>query len=101
VQHVSTYADQRILAFCAFCGGETGTRDHCPSRVLLDEPLPSNLPVVPACAACNSSFSGDEEYVACLISCVVAGSTDPEAMSRPNDICFVVHEYLACKVRWK
>ncbi len=76
------YGDERTLAFCAFCGGETGTRDHCPSRVFLDKPYPEQLPVVPACSACNAGFSSDEEYFACLLSCVVAGTTDPEAMPR-------------------
>lgn len=77
-----SYADSRHLAFCAFCGGDTGTRDHCPSRVFLDEPYPEDLPVVPACLECNSGFSVDEEYLACLVSCVVAGSTDPAALDR-------------------
>lgn len=79
-----TYGDKRQLAFCAFCGGKTGTRDHCPSRVLLDEPYPENLPVVPACADCNSRFSADEVYLACLIACVVAGSTEPSKIVRPK-----------------
>src|SRR5690348_7164381 len=82
MRQVPNYGDKRVLAFCTFCGGETGTRDHCPSRVLLDEPFPANLPVVPACAACNTSFSADEEYLACLISSVLAGSTDPDAAPR-------------------
>lgn len=82
MKQLSTYGDERQLAFCAFCGGETGTRDHCPSRVLLDEPYPENLSVVPACSDCNASFSDDEEYLACLISCVMVGSTDPSAMPR-------------------
>jgi len=82
VSYIPTYGDERQLSFCAFCGGETGTRDHCPSRVLLDEPYPENLPVVPACSTCNTSFSSDEEYLACLVSCVVAGSTNPAAMPR-------------------
>ncbi len=81
---VPFYGDNRQLAFCAFCGGSTGTRDHCPSRVLLDEPYPDNLPVVPACPACNSRFSADEQYLACLISCVLAGSTDPDLIARPK-----------------
>jgi hypothetical protein len=76
------YGDERNLAFCAFCGGDTGTRDHCPSRVLLDEPYPENLPVVPACSACNTRFSPDEQYLACLISCVLAGSTDLARITR-------------------
>lgn len=82
MKQLRSYGDERILAFCAFCGGGTGTRDHCPSRVFLDEPYPENLPVVPACSTCNSSFSTDEEYLACLISCVIAGSTDPDKLPR-------------------
>jgi hypothetical protein len=84
MRQIPRYGDQRTLSYCAFCGGETGTRDHCPSKVFLDEPYPKNLPVVPACRACNSSFSADEEYVACLVSCVLAGSTDPELLPRPK-----------------
>jgi hypothetical protein len=79
-----SYGDERQLAFCAFCGGTTETRDHCPSRVFLDEPYPENLPVVPACSGCNARFSLDEQYLACLISCVLAGSTDPAKILRPK-----------------
>ncbi len=82
MKQLPSYGDKRTLAFCAFCGGGTGTRDHCPSRVFLDEPYPQNLPVIPACSICNSSFSADEEYVACLISCIIAGSTDPDTLLR-------------------
>lgn len=82
MEQLSNFGDQRTLKYCAFCGGETGTRDHCPSRVFLDQPFPENLPVVPACVGCNSSFSIDEEYLACLISCVLAGSTDPNKIDR-------------------
>lgn len=82
MEQVRSYGDERVLAFCAFCGGETGTKDHCPSKVFLDEPLPANMPVVPACFKCNNGFSVDEEYLACLISCVVAGSSDPERVDR-------------------
>ncbi len=82
MQQLRSYGDDRTLYFCAFCGGETGTRDHCPSRVFLDEPYPENLPVVPACLVCNQGFSEDEEYLACLVSCVIAGSTEPSSMPR-------------------
>lgn len=82
MKHLSSYGDERTLAFCAFCGGETGTRDHCPSRVFLDEPLPENLPVVSACGSCNGGFSANEEYLACLLSCVIAGSTEPDKQPR-------------------
>ncbi|ERL51945.1 hypothetical protein [Halomonas huangheensis] len=82
MDQISNFGDLRTLKYCAFCGGETGTRDHCPSRVFLDQPFPENLPVVPACVECNSSFSKDEEYLACLISCVLAGTTDPDRVGR-------------------
>jgi len=82
MKNMHSYGDERTLAFCAFCGGETGTRDHCPSRIFLDEPYPENLPVVPACSTCNSTFSADEEYLACLVSCVTVGSTDPATLPR-------------------
>jgi len=81
---LQTYGDERVMLYCAFCGGETGTRDHCPSKAFLDRPYPEDLPVVPACHQCNATFSTDEEYLACLLSCVLAGSTDPDIVSRPS-----------------
>lgn len=48
----------------------------------MDPPLPSYLPVVAACNDCNSGFSLDEEYLACLIECVLAGSTNPDLVRR-------------------
>jgi len=77
-----TFADERLLVGCIYCCGATDTRDHVPSRVFLDEPYPENLPVIPACASCNGSFSLDEEYVACLIECAKTGSMD--AVRRPK-----------------
>jgi hypothetical protein len=53
-----------------------------PSKVFLDEPYPANLPVVPACAVCNCGFSPDEEYLACLIECTLAGSAEPADVPR-------------------
>ena len=81
---LQTYGDERMLLYRAFCGGDTGTRDHCPSRVFLDQPLPDDLPVVPACRQCNAKFSADEQYLACLVACVLAGSTDPQEVMRPS-----------------
>jgi hypothetical protein len=31
--------DRRLVGGCVFCGGEPGTSDHVPSKVLLDDPL--------------------------------------------------------------
>jgi hypothetical protein len=76
------FADDRLLVGCIHCLGSTETRDHVPSRILLDEPYPENLPVIPACVSCNHGFSLDEEYFACLVECAKTGSVD--AVQRPK-----------------
>lgn len=82
MEQLANYGDTRQLARCVYCGGKTETRDHVPSKVLLDEPYPSNLPRVPACRHCNESFSMDEEYIACLIECVLIGSANVDHIER-------------------
>lgn len=76
------FSDERLASSCVYCGGSAETRDHVPSRFLLDDPLPGNLPVVEACAECNQSFSLDEEYVGCLIDCALTGTAKPSAAHR-------------------
>jgi hypothetical protein len=76
------FLDERFAGVCVYCGGAETTADHVPSRVLLDEPYPDNLPVVRACDACNNRFSLDEPYVACLIECALCGSVDPGSVCR-------------------
>lgn len=82
MEQLRDYADERLLLGCIYCGAQDNTREHVPSRVLLDKPYPENLPVVGACHPCNNGFSKDEEYVACLIESVIAGSTEPEKIRR-------------------
>jgi hypothetical protein len=84
VEQLTPFSDERLLSGCVLCGGQTESRDHVPSRVLLDEPYPENLPVVPACEVCNGGASLDEEYFACLIECTLAGSADPSSVRRDN-----------------
>jgi hypothetical protein len=84
MEQLRNYGDQRNEGWCVYCGGSDETRDHVPSRILLDEPYPANLPVAPACRRCNAGISLDEEYVACLLECVRAGGTEPEHLSRPK-----------------
>ena len=79
-RHLSV--DSRLTGACVYCGGQPDTRDHVPSRVFLDDPLPDDLPVVEACEWCNHGFSLDEEYVACLLECVLCGTTDTESLRR-------------------
>ena len=76
MEHLNSYADDRLVVGCIYCHGDTDTREHVPSRILLDEPYPKNLPVLPACARCNQGFSLDEEYFACLIECARNGGID-------------------------
>ncbi len=82
MEQLTSYADDRLVASCIYCGAGIETRDHCPSHILLDQPYPEYLPVVPSCASCNRGFSLDEEYFACLVECVKAGSI--EAVQRPK-----------------
>lgn len=85
MRQIHDFADDRSKEFCIHCGARSPeTRDHAPSKVFLDEPLPANLPVVYACAACNSGFSRDEQYLACLIECIKCGHADPNHVVRPK-----------------
>lgn len=47
---------------CLYCKGDACTKDHVPSKNLLEKPYPSNLLTIPSCEKCNKSFSLDEEY---------------------------------------
>lgn len=78
------YADARLVSGCIYCGDPEATREHAPSKVLLDSPYPENLPVVAACRPCNNGFSSDEEYLACLIESVIAGTTKLDKIERPS-----------------
>lgn len=82
MEQIRNLGDDRQTGFCCYCGGSTETRDHVPSKAFLDEPYPSNLPVVFACKSCNNGFSLDEEYLSCFLECVACGTTDPSSMKR-------------------
>lgn len=82
MRQVKTFSDERLNGMCSYCGDLPDTGDHVPSKILLDEPFPENLPKVPCCNKCNQSFSLDEEYIACLIECVIQGSTDIDKLKR-------------------
>lgn len=84
MDQLKNLADERLIVGCIYCGEAEETREHVPSRVFLDAPLPENLPVVGACRKCNNDFSLDEAYLACLIEAVIAGTADPERIRRPG-----------------
>lgn len=76
------FIDERLKGKCIYCGAPPKTVEHVPSRVFLDNPLPENLPVVEACQKCNAGFSYDEEYLACLLECVMVGTTEAREITR-------------------
>ena len=84
MDQLTDFADDRLIRGCIYCGGTAETRDHVPSRCLLEKPYPTNLPVVGCCDTCNQSFSLDEEYLVCLVESVLCGSTDPDDIKRPS-----------------
>jgi hypothetical protein len=60
------------------------TKEHLPTKFLLGDPLPDNLYKVRACRTCNSGFSADEQYLACLIDVALVGSVSDSARLRPK-----------------
>ncbi|MBT1063988.1 hypothetical protein KJY73_10410 [Bowmanella sp. Y26] len=84
MNQLECYADERLINGCIYCGARADTRDHVPSRILLESPYPENLPTVAACKACNQGFSKDEQYLVCLVESVIVGSTEPEKIKRPS-----------------
>ena len=84
MEQLENLADNRLIRGCIYCGGPADTRDHVPSKCILERPFPPNLPVVGCCDSCNQDFSQDEQYFVCLIGSVLYGSTDPEKIGRPS-----------------
>ncbi|APZ47352.1 hypothetical protein BW723_14145 [Polaribacter reichenbachii] len=84
MRHIETFSDIRLENQCAYCGKLPDTRDHVPSKILLGKPYPENLPVVPSCLKCNNGFSLDEEYFACLIECLISGTTNLKGLSNKS-----------------
>jgi len=84
MEQLRDYSDDRLVNGCIYCGGLEETREHVPSKVLLESPFPTNLPIMKSCFNCNNGFSQDEEYVACLIGCMIVGSASPDEIRSPR-----------------
>lgn len=82
MRQIKIFSDKRHNDECAYCGGVPDTRDHVPSKILLESSFPENIPVVPCCLECNRGFSLDEEYFACLIECIICGTIDIDNLKR-------------------
>jgi hypothetical protein len=83
---IEEFVDDRQRSWCIHCArplaGLETNEDHVPSKSLLVKPRPHHLPIVTICKECNTGFSLDEQYAVTFLSCVLAGSTDPE--KQPN-----------------
>src|SRR5579863_3891233 len=86
MRKIDEFVDERLKSWCIHCArslaGLDTNEDHVPSKSLLLKPRPHHLPIVVICQECNEGFSLDEQYVVTFLSCVLAGSTDPE--KQPN-----------------
>ena len=80
MKQLNDYSDFRNHGLCIHCGEGlhhgSSSRDHVPTRALLDRPYPDNLPTADVCGECNNGFSKDENYLVALIACVVSGSRE-------------------------
>ena len=76
------YSDERYRDICIYCDAclqeVKRTKDHVPSKALLEPPYPENLPVVDVCQQCNAGFSKDEQYFSAFLAAVISGSTNPD-----------------------
>lgn len=82
MEQLANLGDYRMTGFCPYCADEPTTGDHVPAKVFLDPPYPENLPKVEACLRCNNGSSLDEEYLACLIACVIGGGIEDGMIGR-------------------
>ena len=64
---------------CHFCGRLSESKDHIPSKNLLEKPYPDNLLTIPSCLDCNQSFSLDEEY---FLNVLVEVSNNPTLLAK-------------------
>lgn len=88
MQFIRPFCDERQSTWCLHCTtslSEVRTnKDHVPSKCFLKKPYPENLPTVEICAECNNGFSADENYFACVIHAVLAGSLSPDPQHHPE-----------------
>jgi hypothetical protein len=88
MQKIEEFVDERQKSWCLHCArtlaGMETNEDHVPTKSLLTKPRPHHLPIVTICKECNTGFSLDEQYAVAFLSCVLAGSTDPDKQSNAS-----------------
>lgn len=65
----------KAIRRCIYCGNPETSREHVPTRCLLEKPFPPNLITVPSCSSCNQAFSLDEEYFLTVLSQIGTASS--------------------------
>ena len=70
---------------------ERYSRDHIPTKALLNPPYPENLMDVGTCQECNSGFAKDEEYFAAFLASAFSGSTEPDPEQFPTAARSLAH----------
>ena len=82
MKQLTDSSDARSRVLCTHCGVDlhprNASKDHVPSRCLLDRPFPDNLPTVAICRSCNASFAEDEEYFFVSLAAVISGDANPD-----------------------
>ena len=86
MKKVREFVDERLKGNCIHCGEwiSDPSNDHVPSKSLLKEPYPTDIPTIKICRTCNGSFALDEEYLVAFLSAVVSGSTNPDHQVLPS-----------------
>ena len=87
MKQLKVFSDYRLQGYCVHCGeviqeGEAD-REHSPTKSLLNEPYPQELPTVPVHRVCNNGYSLDEEYFGAFLASVICGSTDTDSEQFP------------------
>ena len=67
------------------------SREHSPTKSLLNEPYPEELPTVPAHRTCNNGYSLDEEYFGAFLASAICGSTAPDPERFPASAAALKH----------
>ena len=87
MKQLKEYIDERLQNACIPCTEDhhagRESKDHVPSKALLDQPYPENLSTVTMCEECNADHSSHEEYLAVLLAAVISGSSMPDAKRFP------------------
>ena len=95
MKQIRHFSDQLGSVDCIPCLGANHSgrysRDHIPTRALLNPPYPENLMDVGMCQECNSGFSTDEEYFSAFLASVISGSIEPDPLQFPTASRILAH----------